>query len=680
MPITPTYPGVYVEEIPSTVHTITGVATSIAAFVDTFESGLVNYPTHLLSLSDFEKLMGGLDNNSEASYAIQQFFLNGGTECYAVRVIGATGKAAALNLLTAPGGSAVFTVTAGQMIGTQFLLNMGAWGNNIRLEVDYNTTDPTSQFNLTVTEVDSSGNSVQSEVYRNLDMTGGDPNYAVDTVNDGSRMVFLSNPAAGRPAATGTMGGALPSSTPPPSAVNGAQFKVTTSAGDAYSGALPNMPTSPAPNFPALRPYLEAAIRVANPIGAAPKNNPLLTGASVQLVGNGKTGASPAPFQFQVLAGRGGGSFNPGSTLTFDTFGGSSLATDLNLDSAGAPPAVVNVAQYTLGNAAAGAADSAAVTATTGKGTDDDGISDVEIRGLQANKTGFYALEDVDLFNILCIPAATTTGSSTLALTDTQVDAIIAEATTYCDDRRAMFIMDIPKTANDVPSMQAWMTLHDFLRNTNNAVYFPRVRIPDPLNGSRLRDVASSGTLAGLWAATDVSRGVWKAPAGVDVQLVNVPQLVYNLVDRENGVLNPLGVNCLRNFPVFGNISWGARTLFGADVRASEWKYIPVRRLALFLEESLFRGTKWVVFEPNDEPLWAQIRLNVTSFMHDLFRQGAFQGSTPAQAYLVKCDSEINTQFEIDSGIVNILVGFAPLKPAEFVILQIQQLAGQTPQ
>ena len=187
-----------------------------------------------------------------------------------------------------------------------------------------------------------------------------------------------------------------------------------------------------------------------------------------------------------------------------------------------------------------------------------------------------------------------------------------------------------------------------------------------------------SGTVAGLWASTDVSRGVRKAPAGVDAQLVNVPQLSYNLVDRENGVLNPLGINCLRNFPVYGNISWGGRTLFGADVQASDWKYIPVRRLALFLEESLFRGTKWVVFEPNDEPLWAQIRLNVGSFMHDLFRQGAFQGSTPSQAYLVKCDSEINTQTEIDLGIVNILVGFAPLKPAEFVILQIQQLTGQT--
>jgi len=141
--------------------------------------------------------------------------------------------------------------------------------------------------------------------------------------------------------------------------------------------------------------------------------------------------------------------------------------------------------------------------------------------------------------------------------------------------------------------------------------------------------------------------------------------------------LNLLGVNCLRTFPVFGNVVWGARTLAGADHLASEWKYIPVRRLALFIEESLFRGTKWVVFEPNDEPLWAQIRLNVGTFMHNLFRQGAFQGTTPREAYFVKCDKETTIQNDIDRGIVNILVGFAPLKPAEFVIIKISQIAGQ---
>jgi phage tail sheath protein FI len=170
---------------------------------------------------------------------------------------------------------------------------------------------------------------------------------------------------------------------------------------------------------------------------------------------------------------------------------------------------------------------------------------------------------------------------------------------------------------------------------------------------------------------------VWKAPAGLDATLVGVPQLSVPLTDDENGELNPLGINCLRAFPAAGRVVWGSRTLRGADQLADEYKYVPVRRLALYIEESLYRGTQWVVFEPNDEPLWAQIRLNVGAFMHGLFRQGAFQGQTPKDAYFVKCDKETTPQDQINLGIVNIIVGFAPLKPAEFVVIKIQQMAGQ---
>jgi phage tail sheath protein FI len=225
--------------------------------------------------------------------------------------------------------------------------------------------------------------------------------------------------------------------------------------------------------------------------------------------------------------------------------------------------------------------------------------------------------------------------------------------------------------------VQTWLTTNAGLRHANAAVYVPRTNVPDRLNQNRPRGLGASGTIAGLYARTDAQRGVWKAPAGTDARLRNVESLDANLGDQENGVLNPLGVNVLRNFPVYGNICWGARTLEGADVLASDWKYVPVRRTALYIEESLFRGTKWVVFEPNDEPLWAQIRLNVGAFMHDLFRKGAFQGTTPREAYFVKCDSETTTQLDIDRGIVNIEVGFAPLKPAEFVIIKIQQIARQ---
>jgi phage tail sheath protein FI len=224
--------------------------------------------------------------------------------------------------------------------------------------------------------------------------------------------------------------------------------------------------------------------------------------------------------------------------------------------------------------------------------------------------------------------------------------------------------------------MATWMNANDGLRDENAAVYFPRVLIPDRLNDDRFRDVGPSGTMAGVYARIDSTRGVWKAPAGTEADLRNI-DLVVQLTDLENGGLNPIGVNVLRRFPIFGPVSWGARTLNGADQQASEWKYIPIRRTALMIEEALYQGLKWVVFEPNDEPLWSQIRLNVGAFMHDLFRQGAFQGQAPAQAYFVKCNKDTTTQNDIDRGVVNILVGFAPLKPAEFVVIKIQQIAGQ---
>jgi uncharacterized protein len=253
----------------------------------------------------------------------------------------------------------------------------------------------------------------------------------------------------------------------------------------------------------------------------------------------------------------------------------------------------------------------------------------------------------------------------------------MSAAEAYCETRRAFYIIDAPQGYTSPAAIRNWLGGSTGApRHRNAALYFPRTRVPDPLNRYRLLSIGPSGTMAGLFARTDSARGVWKAPAGTETGLRNVAELDYTLTDAENGSLNPLAINCLRTFPVFGTVAWGARTLEGADAQASEWKYVPIRRLALFIEESLFRGTKWVVFEPNDEPLWAQIRLNVGAFMHNLFRQGAFQGATPQQAYFVKCDSETTTQNDINNGIVNIVVGFAPLKPAEFVIISIQQIAG----
>lgn len=287
--------------------------------------------------------------------------------------------------------------------------------------------------------------------------------------------------------------------------------------------------------------------------------------------------------------------------------------------------------------------------------------------GEETTKTGIYALEDVDLFNLLCVPQPS--GSP-----ESGTDALLAAAMAYCEKRRAFLIVDLPEDVESVAEARNWISDPGREKSQNAAAYFPWVLLDDPLRENRLRAFPPSGMLAGLYARTD-SHGVWKAPAGTDAALRGVQGVACELSDSENGALNPLGLNAIRSFPTHGTVAWGARTLVGSDEASSDWKYIPVRRLALFLEQSLYRGTEWAVFEPNDEPLWAQIRLNVGTFMHDLFRLGAFQGSSPRDAYFVKCDSETTTQSDIDCGVVNIIVGFAPLRPAEFVIFEINQLA-----
>jgi phage tail sheath protein FI len=302
---------------------------------------------------------------------------------------------------------------------------------------------------------------------------------------------------------------------------------------------------------------------------------------------------------------------------------------------------------------------------------------EVSAIALEASKTGMYALLRADLFNLLCIPPHT---PSTAATVKNVEPGLVDDATVFCKKHRSFFIVDPPYIggANIVAAKTAIKAFPSTFSTTSfAALYFPTLTQPNPLHDNQLEEFAPCGAVAGIIARTDAQRGVWKAPAGQEASLVGVPQLTVALGDGDNGELNPLGINCLRALPAAGRVVWGARTLEGNDRLASEWKYVPVRRTALFIEESLFRGTQWVVFEPNDEPLWAQIRLNLGAFMHNLFRQGAFQGVTPKDAYFVKCDKETTTQTDINLGIVNILVGFAPLKPAEFVVIKIQQMAGQ---
>jgi uncharacterized protein len=674
MPAVPTYPGVYIEELPSGVFTITPVATSIAAFIGTFAQGPLNVPLQVTSPQDFQRAYGGLDRFSETSYAIQQFFANGGSQAWIVRVADTTtlpvAQAASVALNSTAAGTAVLNVTAGRQVMGSPAVDPGAWGNSLRVQIDYLTADPTTLFNLTVSLVQVTGDRtavVQSATYPNLLATPGTVNDALAVVNPASTLIQLdrNGVAAGttaRPDPNGTLGEILPvpfvaaglpaDNAPLTIALNGSAIgAITVISAIHYNGATVT-------SYLGLRPFLEAAIRAAAADAAVPNGlRPLLSNATVDLVGAG-TAANPP--RFLVRLGANSRPYDP--TVTVTLTGVAATAAGVLLSS---PNVLINYQQYVL----SGGSDGPPPTA----GQLFRPVPEAFFAGTIVAKTGMYALENVDLFNILCIPEATT-------MSAVDMQALYSEAETYVESRRAMLIVDIPASVTRVDLMQTWMANNDSLRNANAAVYFPRTNIPDPLNRNQPRSIASSGTIAGLWARTDASRKVWKASAGTEAQLQNVPSLTYLMTDQENGVLNPIGVNCLRTFPVYSSICWGARTLEGADILASDWKYVPVRRLTLFLEESLYRGTKWVVFEPNDEPLWSQIRLNVGAFMQDLFRQGAFQGATPQAAYYVKCDGDTTTQQNIDDGIVNIEVGFAPLKPAEFVILQIRQIApGGTP-
>lgn len=280
-------------------------------------------------------------------------------------------------------------------------------------------------------------------------------------------------------------------------------------------------------------------------------------------------------------------------------------------------------------------------------------------------------LDKLPIFNLLVIPGVTQF-------------TVLSEAIAFCERKQAFLIMDPP--ADQIADQGGTNWIGDYMadtapKSTNAALYFPFLKSTDPLTGAEV-DVPPSATVAGIYARTDVNRGVWKAPAGLETITRNVTGVVDTgrMNDMRQGTLNQVAVNCLRTFHDVGTVAFGARTSVGADDNTAfqQWKYVPVRRMALFIEQSLYRSLGWVVFEPNDTPLWVSIRTSIEAFMLTLFHQGAFQGDTPSKAFQVKCDGTTTTQTDIDNGIVNIIVAFAPLKPAEFVIIKIAQLAGQT--
>jgi len=684
VPASPTYPGVYIQELQSPVHSITGVATSVAAFVGYTARGIDNRAQAVYSFSDFERLYGGLASNSELGYSVQQFFQNGGSQAYVVRAPMHYSGASPVPYAEVAFANLTFSaLSSGQWANGQLLIDADLRG----LDLTVATGDPWA-FNLTITNLADG----TTESFPSVTLDKNRQNFVGSVVNDpdnGSQLVgvntaSLSNPPTLAVTATGIVGAALASGVvggvsyleTVNSALGGGNTNTTANQDASVSLSLPNVPGSP------------LTIKVIGKNLPIPQTVQGLANQLQQAINNALSIAVPGAYVVASASPSGSGTgirvnaFLPNQPdavigfLALSASGVSDAGAALGLG-ASPPPTSINVAHYALGmgNSGASYAETGSTAATTPTGLP----TSTELIGDPAAFSGIYALAKVDLFNLLSIPEAARASAGDPTAPDTTINPveIYSAAIALCEQRRALLLIDPPPNVNTVASAVDWKTNTLGVVKENGAAFFPRLRLADPLNNGQLRTFAPSGVVAGVYATTDGTRGVWKAPAGIGATLNGVQNLTYQLNDQENGTLNPLGLNCFRTFPLYGPILWGARTLVGADAMANQWKYVPVRRTALYLEESLFRGTKWVVFEPNDEPLWAAIRLNVGSFMQQLFQKGAFQGRTPDQAYFVKCDGETTTQADIDQGIVNILVGFAPLKPAEFVVIQIEQLTGQ---
>ncbi len=764
MPIAPTYPGVYVQEVPSGVRAITGVSTSVGLFVGFTRSGPVDKPTLCTSFSDYARVYGDDTTAGDMARQVKLFFLNGGTRCYIVRVAeGASSSSVTLD--AQDGTTAVLTLTAA---------SAGLGGDLIRAALTFNGTQPEDTFNLELFrwEAQSNGTLVarDPEMWRGLSMDPESGSFAPAVLNASSKLVTASSTVI--PASAGTarsyamlrftagsghteLAAQLAIAADLQISINGSPFvtvDLSTAAGAseaAYATSVVSIITTefslrgyPTTGFSAgwettggfARFYLEGTdgnvfVRRSGTNAAATN---LLFGAEqggievtryaeLRPAPTGVTLTNPDFGLFETLiAGTTAtitlNKYDVNATLVADSVTATWTAGDPLLDILASIRDAVNDGPTTLvaGEVWPWTAElwgyRLSIRPTSGPvaaGSDDNRTSgylgaaalaaavvvdNVRYYSLGATGLGIYQVpgaggadgtsptlattyddtydtvrREVDLFNLVILPRSA--DESALSLED-----LWPNASVFAQERRALLLMEPPTNWSGAQqAMNEVTTLRIGLAKQYSALYYPRIAIQE----GRLRvSVGATGAIAGLMARTDGARGVWKAPAGTEADLRGIVGVSELFSDPENGVLNPRAINVIRSFPI-GIVAWGARTMDGDDGSGSEYKYVPVRRLALFLEESLYRGLQWVVFEPNDEPLWSQIRLNVNAFMQGLFRQGAFQGKTPQEAFFVKCDSETTTQADRNLGIVNIWVGFAPLKPAEFVILSIQQMAGQ---
>jgi phage tail sheath protein FI len=640
-----TYPGVYVEEVPSGVRPIAAASTSIAAFLGIAERGPVGEAVKIFNFTEYQSRYGGFISNSFLSHAVYQFFNNGGTQCYIVRVASADARTANIVLRD--------RATNPQASLTIFASSPGVWGNQLAVVIANGTNDPLNEFNLSVFQQDEL---VPLERFDNLSMVPGAATF-VPTATASSRYIRVTTNAANTNAQAGTSRGAAA----PAALVNPrTRFRININ-GDGYqevdlSAAVP----TPAPDLSSaanIATAIQARVRALTKLRASTDQNAFTnflcdanTGVLLLTAGVASAASSvkvaPAANSSQDATGLLKlGQLSGG----VETVGAAVLRPQIN------PPRTPPDNYYFIGDNSAPTTEVASVVAGTEGST---------ITTDQPYIDAFAKLDDKDDVSLIAVPGI---GSA----------ALVGAGMNYCANRSlsdCFFIGDMSQTDDTVDEAKNFRNAIT-VKNSYGAIYAPWVRMLDPTGRSATPILAPpSGFVAGLYAKTDGQRGVWKAPAGTSVALGGSVGLAVNLTDAQQGNLNPLNVNVIRQFAASGIVVWGARTVTSDPA----WNYIPVRRMAIFLRVSIYRGIQWAVFEPNDEDLWSSLRLSIGSFMMNLFRQDAFQGATPAQAFFVKCDNETTTQGDIDAGIVNVLVGFAPLKPAEFVIVKISQKVGQT--
>ena len=648
-----TYPGVYVEEVSSGVRPIAAASTSIAAFLGVAEKGPLKKAVKVFNFIEYQNLYGGFLDGYFLGQAVFQFFNNGGTQCYIVRVSGENTMTA--NIVLNDRGA-----TAQQSL-TISAVSPGVWGNKLAVVIADGTNEPGNEFNLSVYWQDEL---TPLEKFENLSMVPSAPNF-VEIIVASSKYIQVAVNQANTNVQAGTSRGAAapaPSSSPLPK--DRTWFRINID-GDGYREV--NLADAVGVG-PGQVEGLNTAANVAGAIQFVVKQLPklrastnqnaftnfqcTLDAAGVLLLTSGAVGLSSSV----NVAPASNSSQNTTELLKLGKLNGgqeilgAAVERPLN-NPAGIPPGNY----YLVGDHAAPTAEVVSVQA----GSDGDSITTD-----QPYTDAFSILNDKEDVSLIAVPGI---GSQN----------VVGTGMNYCANRPLSDCFFIGDMAQDDTTIEEAKTFRDAItpKNSYGAVYLPWVRMPDPTGKTpEPIQVPPSGYVAGLYAKTDAQRGVWKAPAGTSAALGGAVGLAVNFTDVQQGNLNPYNINAIRQFAGAGIVLWGSRTVTSDP----EWNYIPVRRMAIFLRVSIYRGIQWAVFEPNDEDLWAGLRLNIGSFMMTLFRQGAFQGSTPSQAFFVKCDGETTTQGEINLGIVNVLVGFAPLKPAEFVVVKISQKAGQS--